>query len=298
MGHGRAVIVLAADEEEPGIVAQVVGLDDAGLAEAVPVKGIVVVDKQDPRLRKGAVDDADGLLDAAVHAEDHAVHPAAQVALELGPAPPHAERVVVARGRVGVEEARVAGDGDGEPGPLLPADAVENLHDEQAQAAVKLGAGNLRLGAAQRGVACARVERVEAEDAAVHNVKEAQVVAADGEEGKVGRAGRAEEVDLGAVAAGEDIVNRGPGARQVLEADRRVAVGAVLGSSHHVVADEDGIGVAAEPAVDLGGAVGEAGADAGRVRVAESDEAGRGGPRAVRKVEAVDGLSAAGDLWG
>lgn len=113
-------IIRPADEEEVRVVPGVVGLDDAGLAEAVAVKGGVVVDEQ--HLAAGAagelgVDPGDRDLDLAVDGLHHGVHARAQLPPQLGPAPPDPQAHVVALGRLRVEELRVAGHGDEEPLP-------------------------------------------------------------------------------------------------------------------------------------------------------------------------------------
>lgn len=76
--------------------------------------------------------------------------------------------------------------------------------------------GSLRP--SEGGVARARVEAVETEDAGVHDVEKAKVVAADGQEGEVG--GGVEVVDLarvGFVAGAEDILECGASAGEMLE---------------------------------------------------------------------------------
>lgn len=233
----------------------------------MPLKGIVVIDKEDLWLGEGGVDGIDRFSDFGVDSENHVIHALPELALQPRASPPHAKGVVVALVRVGVEEAGVAGHGDGEPRPLLPSHAVEDFHDDEAETVLELGAGHLLVGSLEGGLAGARVEAVEAKDAAVHDFEEAQVVSADGQKREIGSGGGVEFINLAVLGAGKHVVDGGTGAREELKGWPVAAMDAVQVALH-----QHRVGVVAMATV-IFGAVEEACAYARRVGVSKRNEA-------------------------
>lgn len=178
-------IIRSAHQEKPRVGPVVVRLRDVRFTEAVPIERGIVVDEYDPVLREVGVDDIDRHLNLSVDREHQGVHLRPQRLSELRATPPDAEAHLVAPVRDLVEEPRVPRHGDGEPRLLLPADLVEDLRDDDPQAILELVA--LQQGARVRegGLAGPRVEVVEAEDARVHDLEEAEIVAAERQEPKV-----------------------------------------------------------------------------------------------------------------
>lgn len=178
-------IILSAHQEKPGVGPVVVRLRDVQLAEAVSVERGIVVDEYDLVRREFGVDDIDRLPELSVDREHQGVHLRPQRLGELRATPPDTEAHLVAPVRNLVEEPRVPRHGDGKPRLLLPADLVEDLRDDNPQAILELVA--LQQGARVRegSLAGPRVKVVKAEDARVHDLEEAEIVAAEGQEPKV-----------------------------------------------------------------------------------------------------------------
>lgn len=178
-------IVRSAHQEKPRVGPVVVRLRDVRLAEAVSVERGVVVDEYDLVPGEVGVDDLDRLPELGVDREHQGVHLGPQRLGELRAAPPDAEAHLVAPVRDLVEEPRVPRHGDGEPRLLLPADLVEDLRDDDPQAVLELVALQQGARVRQGRLAGPRVEVVEAEDARVHDLEEAEIVAAERQEPKV-----------------------------------------------------------------------------------------------------------------
>lgn len=171
------------------------------------LKHPIIIHKQHPSTRIPRIHALDRAAQLGIRGRNKRVHPRADIPRQLRRrlAVPHAEGHVVALGALGIEEARVARDGNGEAGPLLPADGVEELLQDDGEAQLEVRACDGGIAGGEGGLARARVEGVEAEDAGVHDVEEAQVVTADGEGGEVEGEGGVELVDLGEGGGGEEV---------------------------------------------------------------------------------------------